>query len=409
MDNKYKKKRVIIVGNVDSGKSTLLGVLCDGVLDDGRGLARAKVCSHKHELESGRTSALFVTSTDVATFMDAPGHEKYNKTTARGMSALMPDYVICLVAANLGLTRMTREHLGMAVIQDLPVIVLVTKVDMAPKHILEKTMIRVKKLIGRTGRKQALVKGLDDLEVETLTQVSLRKSIPVMKISSVSGKNVDALRQMLRLLPDWRTFPVKDHSFSFSIDSKFQVPGIGIVVGGIVRAGKLDVGSSCWLGPYSRGNYRQVKVRSIYVTDEPNSQIKGGEYGTLAVRAIDGKKLTKACVRHGMILSGTKEPPLATKRFVADVRIMHHSTTIKPGYNPMMHCRGIRQSFEIVSIEKTNVDSNAEKDGAFLRTGDTGRLKCRFLQSYEQLEVGETFLFRESKARGVGKIVALGY
>jgi GTPase len=35
--------RVAVIGNVDSGKSTLVGVLTRSILDDGRGLARAKV------------------------------------------------------------------------------------------------------------------------------------------------------------------------------------------------------------------------------------------------------------------------------------------------------------------------------------------------------------------------------
>ncbi len=35
--------RVAVVGNVDSGKSTLVGVLTSGCLDNGRGLARSRV------------------------------------------------------------------------------------------------------------------------------------------------------------------------------------------------------------------------------------------------------------------------------------------------------------------------------------------------------------------------------
>ena len=50
--------RVAVVGNVDAGKSTLLGVLTHGVLDDGRGLARHKLFRHKHEAETGRTSSV---------------------------------------------------------------------------------------------------------------------------------------------------------------------------------------------------------------------------------------------------------------------------------------------------------------------------------------------------------------
>lgn len=47
-----------VVGNVDAGKSTLLGVLTHGELDNGRGYARQRLFRHKHEMESGRTSSV---------------------------------------------------------------------------------------------------------------------------------------------------------------------------------------------------------------------------------------------------------------------------------------------------------------------------------------------------------------
>lgn len=50
--------RVAVVGNVDAGKSTLLGVMTKGRLDDGRGRARVSLFRHKHEIESGRTSSV---------------------------------------------------------------------------------------------------------------------------------------------------------------------------------------------------------------------------------------------------------------------------------------------------------------------------------------------------------------
>ena len=40
------------------GKSTLLGVLTHGELDNGRGFARTKLFRHKHEQETGRTSSV---------------------------------------------------------------------------------------------------------------------------------------------------------------------------------------------------------------------------------------------------------------------------------------------------------------------------------------------------------------
>lgn len=68
--------RVAVVGNVDAGKSTMLGVLTRGGLDDGRGKvssnllilhysadfslrqARVALFRHKHEVETGRTSSV---------------------------------------------------------------------------------------------------------------------------------------------------------------------------------------------------------------------------------------------------------------------------------------------------------------------------------------------------------------
>lgn len=44
--------------SVDAGKSTMLGVLVKGGLDDGRGKARVNLFRHKHEVESGRTSSV---------------------------------------------------------------------------------------------------------------------------------------------------------------------------------------------------------------------------------------------------------------------------------------------------------------------------------------------------------------
>lgn len=72
--------RIAVVGNVDAGKSTMLGVLTHGELDNGRGLARKKLFRHKHEIESGRTSSV---GTDILGF-DCEGLV-INKSDGHGM------------------------------------------------------------------------------------------------------------------------------------------------------------------------------------------------------------------------------------------------------------------------------------------------------------------------------------
>lgn len=122
-------RRVAVVGNVDAGKSTLLGVLTHGELDNGRGFARQKLFRHKHEIESGRTSSvgndilgfdsegnvvnkpdshggslewtkICEKSSKVITFIDLAGHEKYLKTTVFGMTGHLPDFCMLMVSVS---------------------------------------------------------------------------------------------------------------------------------------------------------------------------------------------------------------------------------------------------------------------------------------------------------------------
>ena len=116
--------RIAVVGNVDAGKSTLIGTLTTSCLDDGRGKSRTSIMKHRHEIESGRTSTATThlmgfrstgepiagkdsirapnkskTEDEVAresyrviTLMDLAGHEKYLKTTIHGVSSGFADY-----------------------------------------------------------------------------------------------------------------------------------------------------------------------------------------------------------------------------------------------------------------------------------------------------------------------------
>lgn len=58
MDCNIEKCKVAVVGNVDSGKSTLTGVLTKGEYDDGRGSARERVFNYVHEHQNGRTTSI---------------------------------------------------------------------------------------------------------------------------------------------------------------------------------------------------------------------------------------------------------------------------------------------------------------------------------------------------------------
>ncbi|CAN0539552.1 unnamed protein product, partial [Ectocarpus sp. 12 AP-2014] len=76
-----------MIGNVDSGKSTLIGVLSSSGLDDGRGAARSLVLRHRHEQENGRTSAVT---------MEIMGYAKDGKQVRSSFGAFSLAQSFCL-------------------------------------------------------------------------------------------------------------------------------------------------------------------------------------------------------------------------------------------------------------------------------------------------------------------------
>ncbi len=134
MDQLVTDKGFVIVGNVDAGKSTLIGTLTSGILDNGRGSAREGVARHKHEIESGQTSdistkILKFSNGKTATLIDLCGHEKYFSTTASGIAGMWPDYAIVVVSPSRGILEMTKQHFKMLMSYNIPILFVVTRVD----------------------------------------------------------------------------------------------------------------------------------------------------------------------------------------------------------------------------------------------------------------------------------------
>ena len=69
-------------------------------------------------------------SSKIISFIDLAGHERYLRTTVFGLTGCAPDYVMLMVGGNAGLIGMSKEHLGISVSLGVPVMVIITKIDM---------------------------------------------------------------------------------------------------------------------------------------------------------------------------------------------------------------------------------------------------------------------------------------
>lgn len=81
------------------------------------------------------------------------------------MVGMIPDYTLIVVGANNGLSRMTKEHLGIALALNIPIFFVVTKVDMVDKEILKKTIVDINKILKNpaVNKKSLLIKYENDL------------------------------------------------------------------------------------------------------------------------------------------------------------------------------------------------------------------------------------------------------
>jgi GTPase len=383
--------------------STLTGVLTKNILDNGRGSARTLILKHPHEQKTGRTSCVaqhFIRekiSPDiekVLNLVDLAGHEKYLKTTISGITKCLVDYTGLIVGANMGVLRMTMEHLTVIMGLNIPAFFVITKIDIAPKNVYENTVKNIEKLMDKYKKRKRLVfvENMDELLILLKDYNNTFKDmVPVFSISSVTGDNVDTLKHYINNLPCYRQYNGGNLEVDFVVESRFSLTGIGLVVSGVVKEGTISKGDNLYLGPID-GEFKKITIKSIHNNfQEVVESLSAGHGGAFNIKLAPGQgKLKMKAIRNGShILSS----PKLYRRFVAQVLILHHPTTIRKKYQPYLHCGNISQSCEIYDMDRE-----------YLRIGDRGVVKFRFLYKPEFITKGDRIIFREGKSKGVGLI-----
>lgn len=419
------ESRIAVVGNVDAGKSSLLGVLTRSRLDDGRGKARVSLFRHKHEIETGRTSSagneilgfqpdgkvivpedhakqqatwesIAHKAAKVVSFTDLAGHEKYLKTTLAGLTGTAPDFVLLILGANAGLIGMSKEHLSVALALSLPIVCVITKVDSTPPQVYEQTVKQLVKVLRSPGcRKKPVFVNDNGMACELAMGFAAEKACPVFRVSNVTGEGLELLKSFLNVVRPAHSaevFPV-DADFELAVADVYSVPFVGTVVSGVVMAGCVRPGDVPLLGPDSVNQFIPAAIKSIQRKRVNVDYAEAGQAVTLAL-----KRIKRAQVRKGMVLlaKGDK-PPMATRRFEGQTLILYHNTLITTRWQAMMHIGAARQTVQIEKI--------VEKQA--IRTGDRATIRFKFVKNSEYLHVGMRFLLREGKTKALGVVTRL--
>ncbi|RLI84309.1 GTP-binding protein [Archaeoglobales archaeon] len=410
---KSKPKEHVLVGtagHVDHGKSTLVGCIITGKPDNGDGATSVYLDVLKHEIERGLSADLsyailsfkdgkaikmknplnknekahLVENSDkLVSFIDTVGHEPWLRTTIRGLLGQKIDYGLLVVAANDGVMRTTREHLGILLAMELPVIIAITKIDMVADERVNDVINQITTTLRGVGRIPYLLK--DKKEARKVANLVAEKNIvvPIIKTSSITLEGYDILENLLYRLPK-RSFSKGD--FLMYIDRIYKVSGVGTVISGSVKAGEIRAGEEVFIGPFHDGSFERVKVQSIEMHYYRIDKASDGDIVGLAIKGAEFEKL-----RRGMVV--TKKDPRAVYEFVADIYVFSHPTRIKRGYEPVLH---------LETISETVVFEDMDRD--YMMAGDRGKVKLRFKYNPYFIFPGQKFIFREGKSKGMGEI-----
>ncbi|MEM4373622.1 MAG: GTP-binding protein [Nitrososphaerota archaeon] len=402
---------VSVAGHVNHGKSTLLACLMTGERDDGKKWLYLDTLPHEVErnlsadihfallgfngsnpvllsnpLDKLERSRVASESQRLVSFVDTVGHEPWLRTTIRGLLGQEIDYGILVVAADDGPTHITREHLGVMLAMGIPVIVCITKADRVGVERLEAVESMTEGLLKRVGRIPYTVRRGEDI---SLVMDKLSLVVPIIRTSAVTREGFDLLYYLLRNLPV--RSKVSDQPLILYIDRVYNVEGVGSVVSGSVKQGKLTAGSEVLVGPDPKGKFRPIKVRSI---ETHYARIPEAEAGYIIGAAVRGIK--HELLQRGMVLCDPALEPKAVHSFEAEITVLSHPTRIGNGYEPILHCHTISSSVKLTLLDRE-----------YLKAGETGRVMMRFKYRPWYVRLNDKFVFREGKTKGIGTIIRI--
>ncbi|KAK5451496.1 hypothetical protein LTS15_008261 [Exophiala xenobiotica] len=403
--------RVTLVGAASSGKSTLLGTLSTSTLDNGRGKSRLSLLKHRHEIASGVTSSVAqelvgyeidrarpkpvvnYASGDVSSWTDiqnladrlvflcdSPGLPRFAKSTFRSLISWNPSWTVLCVAADEnedntgrvgatvsavgaatdsgppGTVDLSLSHLDMCLRLELPLMIVITKMDLANKSGLRSVLAKLLSTLKAAGKvpvmlantvvpaavaegtgslpELSFISAKDQAEVDQLG-TSMKgddssRIVPILMASAVSGQGISKLHGLLRSLPISHggrpKLPPKNDSNEsltlFHVDEVFSIPPSrvytlnpdlrlakqGVVLCGHVSDGSLSVGDDLYLGPFSvepeqssPQPSRPILRSRSYCAGQPDLEKRAGivarSYQESSKMAASGAQLTPTYLR----------------------------------------------------------------------------------------------------------------
>jgi len=393
---------VVVIGHVDSGKSTTTGHLiykCGGI--DKRTIEKfEKEASElgkgsfkyawvldklKAERERGITIDIalwkFETPKYEVTVIDAPGHRDFIKNMITGTS--QADCAILIIAAGTGEFEagiskdgQTREHALLAFTLGVrQLIVAVNKMDTTKwseerfNEIIKETTNFIKK-VGYNPKSVAFVPisgWHGDNMLEESPNMTWYKGWSREGKGGTVFKGKTLLDAIDAIEPPTRP---TDKPLRLPLQDVYKIGGIGTVPVGRVETGIIKAGMVVSFAPANV----TTEVKSVEMHHEQLESGKPGDNVGFNVKNVSVKD-----IRRGFVCSDSKnDPAKEAASFTAQVIVLNHPGQIGAGYTPVLDCHTAHIACKFAELQQ-KVDRRTgkaiEENPKFVKSGDAAIVK----------------------------------
>ncbi|KAI7784653.1 translation elongation factor EF-1 alpha [Diaporthe eres] len=392
---------VVVIGHVDSGKSTTTGHLiyqCGGIdkrtiekfekeaAELGKGSFKyAWVLDKlKAERERGITIDIalwkFETPKYYVTVIDAPGHRDFIKNMITGTS--QADCAILIIAAGTGEFEagiskdgQTREHALLAYTLGVKqLIVAINKMDTTKwseeryQEIIKETSSFIKK-VGYNPKTVAFVP-ISGFNGDNMLAAST--NCPWYKGWKKEGKGGEVTGKTLLEAIDAIEPPKRptDKPLRLPLQDVYKIGGIGTVPVGRIETGIIKPGMVVTFAPANV----TTEVKSVEMHHEQLTEGVPGDNVGFNVKNVSVKE-----IRRGNVAGDSKnDPPLGAASFTAQVIVLNHPGQVGAGYAPVLDCHTAHiacKFSEILEKIDRRTGKSVEANPKFIKSGDAAIVK----------------------------------